>query len=58
MSKFFSNFARQKRRDFIQKTNALPDTQAVITYNIIRLKEMITVTNLAIQFGKECFTKM
>ena len=57
MSKFFSNFARQKRRDFIQKTNALPDTQAVITYNIIRLKEMITVTNLAIQFGKRVLYK-
>ena len=57
MSKFFSNFARQKRRDLIQKTNALPDTQAVITYNIIRLKEMITVTNLAIQFGKRVLYK-
>ena len=57
MSKFFSNFARQKLRDFIQKTNALPDTQAVITYNIIRLKEMITVTNLAIQFGKRVLYK-
>ena len=57
MSKFFSNFARQKRRDLIQKTNALPDTQAVIKYNIIRLKEMITVTNLAIQFGKRVLYK-
>ncbi len=57
MSKFFSNFARQKRRDLIQKTNALPDTQAVITYNIIRFKEMITVTNLAIQFGKRVLYK-
>ena len=57
MSKFFSNFARQKRRDLIQKTNALPDTQAVITYNIIRLKEMITVTNVAIQFGKRVLYK-
>ena len=57
MSKFFSNFARQKRRDLIQKTNALPDSQAVITYNIIRLKEMITVTNLAIQFGKRVLYK-
>ena len=57
MSKFFSNFARQKRRDLIQKTYALPDTQAVITYNIIRLKEMITVTNLAIQFGKRVLYK-
>ena len=57
MSKFFSNFARQKRRELIQKTNALPDTQAVITYNIIRFKEMITVTNLAIQFGKRVLYK-
>ena len=57
MSKFFSNFARQKRRDLIQKTNAIPDSQAVITYNIIRLKEMITVTNLAIQFGKRVLYK-
>ena len=57
MSKFFSNFARQKLRDLIQKTKALPDTQAVITYNIIRLKEMITVTNLAIQFGKRVLYK-
>ena len=57
MSKFFSNFARQKRRELIQKTYALPDTQAVITYNIIRLKEMITVTNLAIQFGKRVLYK-
>ena len=57
MSKFFSNFARQKRRDLIQKTNVLPDSQAVITYNIIRFKEMITVTNLAIQFGKRVLYK-